>query len=824
VTQFWARIKQNALNNLTLPQRALLARAEAERILARATRAFDPDEPRDESGKWTDGGGSDGGGTVTDGSGVKQTKPPKGAEHPGKGYSAHAWVDKKGVIHTSNVYDAQRALFENRKVELNQVKQISTLIKRLGETAAEMEEQGEKAPVFNLCDVSVAGTNLFCADQIGIPRAEMPVIPAKRTKDFIKHLKKLGYEIEKKKEKAENLRATQSEIDGAKVAIQMERIREDGFYKRLVVSKDDYILDGHHTWAGELGIDAKDGDLSNDKEVKIARVNIGITKLIEIADEWTKAEGIAKKPAGQKAAAPCQPCEQLARSRRAVFARAESEQILARLQRDFDEDKHPRDDHGRWTDSGGGDGGGGGGGSGGNKPAATPQGELFPGQFPPIPEPREPVKDTDFKDKIKLGARVKRTEKEKEEFLKLWDERVRESPEQFRKDFMGGLDGEMTVDIEFRDNVERWDIKGSIKEDNETIGKFDRTIDFEQNKAVSDYFQLNDAQTGRDVGKKLLAANVAKYQELGLDSVEVHANIDIGGYAWARYGYVPTDDSWQELSSSLYDKVGGASSEKPESWEYLSGSQQDEIKDEWMKQNYDDFYQNELENFRDSGQALAEAKYDLAHKFSSHSETTNKWAYDGLKGYAIMLDETGDKSQSLGPFLSSKGSSVDHVLANTDVDFDDRRGDGKSDPTFTVDPKATPELTDWHRQQIESGLVEVFNKEADKRADDVEPSKDNIEEYQSEFWDGMRDRDKYKWADDNGLIPEPEGSDIENADEIRQLLDSGEPKAIWAIADSSSGKDLLLGTDWNGVIDLHDKETMDRFNAYVGNKPKVKAA
>jgi HK97 family phage prohead protease/HK97 family phage major capsid protein len=240
------------------------------------------DEPRDESGKWTDGGG-DGGGNESDG-------------HPGEGYSKDAYV-KDGVIHTPSVYDAQRALFENRKVELHQPKQVSTLIKLLGKTAAKMEAHGEKVPVFNLCNVSVEGTNLFCAESKGIPRVEMPVIPAKQTKAFIKYLKGEGYKVEKDKEYAANLRATQNEISGEKVAAAMKRIKKEGFYKRLVVSRDDYILDGHHTWAGQLGVDAKDNNLHDDKSVKVARVDISITKLIAEAEKWTGGAG--KKPASE---------------------------------------------------------------------------------------------------------------------------------------------------------------------------------------------------------------------------------------------------------------------------------------------------------------------------------------------------------------------------------------------------------------------------------------------------------------------------------------------------------------------------------------------
>ena len=241
---------------------------------------YDPSEPRDPKGsatggRWTSAGAS-----------------------AGEGYSSSARLID-GVIHTNNVYDAQRALFENRRVELKQIRQVSTLIQRLGETAAEMLEQGDKAPVFNLCNVSVEGTNLFCAESKGIPRVKMPVIRAKKTKEFVAYLKGRGYSMEKGLERADHLRSTQDEIDGAKVAANMTRIDKEGFYKRIIVSRDGYILDGHHTWAGQLGVDARDGSLKNDKHVRITRVDISITKLLAEAETWTGGKG--KKAAGQDA-------------------------------------------------------------------------------------------------------------------------------------------------------------------------------------------------------------------------------------------------------------------------------------------------------------------------------------------------------------------------------------------------------------------------------------------------------------------------------------------------------------------------------------------
>jgi len=273
---------------------------------------FDPNEPRDPHGRWTDGG------AATD-------------DHPGEGYSKDAYVDHKGVIHTNNVKDAARALAENKKVELKQPKQVSTLIKELGKQAQEMKKLGQKAPVYNLCNVSVAGTNLFCVQSKGIPRINMPQMDDEQTKAFRKYLEKKGYKVEKEKEFAANLRATQNELNGAKVAAIMDHLAgaDDHQSKRLIVSRDDYILDGHHHWAGKLGLDAADGNLTNDTKLKIARVDIPIIKLLEEAETFTGGKG--HKPATE---------ETTSKSPFPVK---------------FDPSE-PRDPHGRWTEVGGGAG------------------------------------------------------------------------------------------------------------------------------------------------------------------------------------------------------------------------------------------------------------------------------------------------------------------------------------------------------------------------------------------------------------------------------------------------------------------------------------
>jgi hypothetical protein len=142
-----------------------------------------------------------------------------------------------------------------------------------------------------------------------------------------------------------------------------------------------------------------------------------------------------------------------------------------------------------------------------------------------------------------------------------------------------------------------------------------------------------------------------------------------------------------------------------------------------------------------------------------------------------------------------------------------------------------PPLTDETKDEIVDALTKGFNDQAEKDADDAEPPdmSDRISEYQQEYWDQMSDEDRYRWADRNGELPEYPIEDdedethaepVETSDPQRaallKLAESVNPKALWAIADSPQGKELLLNTSWSGVLDLKDKQTMDRFHAYVG--------
>jgi hypothetical protein len=481
--------------------------------------------------------------------------------------------------------------------------------------------------------------------------------------------------------------------------------------------------------------------------------------------------------------------------------------------------------------------------SGGNvKPEL--QGEIAAG-IPPRPKEKGKFKIDDFgKAGITLdsGTRAEHDEKSKK-FIERWNDTVRDAPEDFKNKFLGGLEGTMTMSYD--DDDDKIQMTGNIlDEDGNKLGEYNRKIDFDDKKAESAYFKLENNAQGHGVGKQMLAGNIATYQQLGLHRVEVHANIDIGGHAWARYGYVPItketatqQHGWPSLRRYLAGKIddlqhgGGESS--AESWDDMSSNQQDRIRDKWIDENRDEIASGEVDNWRDQGGDLAIAKTQIAQSFNfSRSNATAGWAKEALEETTVTVREEG-QGELFGqkPIEHQVDLSelidIKRLMKATTIGYDDSDGDGRGDPVITFDENEIPELNDEQRDEVNQVLVEAFNEEADSKRSDVDPPSwldDSVSESAAEYFDSMRDRDKFKFAQNNDLLPTGERSEggemsDEDADSLRDLINNDNPKALWAVADSKWGKKLLIDADWYGVLDLADKETMDRFNAYVGKKP-----
>ena len=212
------------------------------------------------------------------------------------------------------------------------------------------------------------------------------------------------------------------------------------------------------------------------------------------------------------------------------------------------------------------------------------------------------------------------------EYLDQWNETIAIAPADFKEMFLGGQSATMTVSLLGDGQVE---IDGHVLDANgRRVGDYQTEIDMNRGRAELGLLELQERAQGQGIAKKILQGHVEFFQANDIQSVDIHANIDVGGHAWARFGFAPSKSSWRQMQGWIYSKLSD---------------------------------------------------------------------------------------------LSGKGASDDEIEALT------------------------------------------------------------------------------------------------------ELAESDDPEAIWAIADSDYGKDLLLDSDWIGALDLKDKETMERFNAYVGRKTKQKA-
>jgi hypothetical protein len=202
---------------------------------------------------------------------------------------------------------------------------VSMKIDQLAKAAAEAKAKGEKAPNFNLCDITIPGTNLYCKGNKGIPREDMPQfkgyakpgsIADKLPKNndgevdteaqFKVLLKKNGVAVSEPQEvPADQLKATQTELVGAKVAGMTKALEKEPNHPKITapiyVSNDGYVLDGHHRWAAVTSAAVASGKPAM---MNIRVIDMPIKDLVKISNEFADQIGIQQKKADANAEAP----------------------------------------------------------------------------------------------------------------------------------------------------------------------------------------------------------------------------------------------------------------------------------------------------------------------------------------------------------------------------------------------------------------------------------------------------------------------------------------------------------------------------------------
>ncbi len=336
-------------------------KADVEETGAFPVNFYNENEPRDERGRWITGG------AATSGVGLPaaiESPARTGLANPSEPTSAHAPVNTgdKPIYCGGNIKKAAQLLGQGKRVELAQPDQISTLLDRLAKLVEKAEKHGKTAPTFDLCLVSVPGTNLFCQDNLGIPRIKMPqlngvpvpgtyaaTLPLNKSgkvdlsAEFIKHLKSKGIKVEETKVRASHLRASQNEISGAKVA-RLVAAAKDGTHdlrgNPIFVTRDNYVVDGHHHWAATVGYGYS---LDKDMKIPVHKLDLDIGTALEMANNYTKEAGLASASVAAFAHDVLKPTQ----IKSAIANNGDSKDH--RIGFSWDEVKHPRGEHGRWA-------------------------------------------------------------------------------------------------------------------------------------------------------------------------------------------------------------------------------------------------------------------------------------------------------------------------------------------------------------------------------------------------------------------------------------------------------------------------------------------
>ena len=181
----------------------------------------------------------------------------------------------------------------------------------------ELADKASKGEDFNLCQITVPGTNLYCDDNQGISRVEMPQfkgkpLPGTPAEDlpkdskgevdteplFKKMLKEKGIKTVETELPSDKLKATQSELVGSKVAGMTKALEEDptnpGITAPIFVSRDGFVIDGHHRWAAVTSAAIKAGKPAN---MKVIVVDMDIKDAIPMCNQFAEEQGIAAKKA-----------------------------------------------------------------------------------------------------------------------------------------------------------------------------------------------------------------------------------------------------------------------------------------------------------------------------------------------------------------------------------------------------------------------------------------------------------------------------------------------------------------------------------------------
>lgn len=117
---------------------------------------------------------------------------------------------------------------------------------------------------------------------LGVPRKDMPQVPTDSRGALVNFLEARGIKVSNETVRAVTLKPTQAEYSPAKVTKAAERM--EGTQRKILVSQDGYLLDGHHQWLASRAMGVR-------QDVEIMRLNVPVREALAALAEFPSTEG-----------------------------------------------------------------------------------------------------------------------------------------------------------------------------------------------------------------------------------------------------------------------------------------------------------------------------------------------------------------------------------------------------------------------------------------------------------------------------------------------------------------------------------------------------
>ena len=115
-----------------------------------------------------------------------------------------------------------------------------------------------------------------------ISRHQMPQIKSEHVDEFIDYIKEMGYDVTNERVPVKTLMPTQSKYNPDKIAGMLKNMNKGILSGKIITSRDNYIVDGHHRYKAILTMD-------EDELMSIIRVQADIDELLDIAHSFPKS-------------------------------------------------------------------------------------------------------------------------------------------------------------------------------------------------------------------------------------------------------------------------------------------------------------------------------------------------------------------------------------------------------------------------------------------------------------------------------------------------------------------------------------------------------